>query len=32
MSETSAGSIGKIGLQLAIVPWLGWVVCHLPGG
>ena len=32
MSEHSESRIGKIGLQLAALPWLGWAICLLPFG
>ena len=32
MSEYAESRIGTIGLQLAAVPWLGWVICLLPFG
>ncbi len=32
MSEGAESRIGKVGLYLAALPWIGWVLCLLPFG
>ena len=32
MGEEGGSRFGKIALQLAVLPWVGWVLCKLPFG